>query len=126
MMETVIAKATELLSEVVPESHFLTNPRLEVTYPYLIFSYDSDGQELGKDGAYLDIDIFDNQGENQERIEKVASQLRWHLENRAAMLADCYLRFRFEGANPIDTQSDSLQRRHVRFYITIDWRRDYE
>ncbi|MFA9413279.1 hypothetical protein ACERC8_01330 [Streptococcus sp. E29BA] len=125
-MENVIATLTELFEGIVPESHFLSNPSADVLYPYLVFSYEAEQREWGQDGAYIDVDIFDNRGENQERIEFLLGQLKRELEHKAVMAEDFYLRLRYEGSNPLDTLSDVLQRRHARFYVTIDWRREYE
>ncbi|HEP1824506.1 TPA: hypothetical protein VB895_002036 [Streptococcus suis] len=121
-MTPVIAKLTELFTEIVPEAYFLSNSTPTVAYPYLIFSYDAENRNWGQDGAYVDVDIFDNKGEDQEQIEHLAFLLKRELEHRAVMLEECYIRFRFEGQGTIDTMSDVLQRRNVRFYITIDWR----
>lgn len=125
-MENVIATLTGLFGSIVPESHFLSNPSADVVYPYLVFSYEAEQREWGQDGAYIDVDIFDNRGENQERIEFLLGQLKRELEHKAVMAEDFYLRLRYEGSNPLDTLSDVLQRRHIRFYVTIDWRREYE
>lgn len=125
-METVIAELIKWFSGIVPESYFLSNPSSSVVYPYLVFSYDAEGLEWASDGLYIDVDVFDDQGENQERIEVLLGQLKRELEHKTTMLADGYLRCRYEGSSPIETQSDMLQRRHIRFYVKIDWIREYE
>lgn len=123
-MIAVMAEVLARCREVLPESYYLGNSSPNPTYPYLVCSYDGDAISWDRDGAYLDIDVFHNQGTDQEEIEDAVHRLRNHLKHHRVMLDSCYLRFRYEGSNTMDTLSDSLQRRHVRFYITIDWREE--
>lgn len=121
-MNEVIAAVLSKCQEVITESYFRKNTSLELVYPYLVFSYDSDNISKNADGAYLDMTIFDNQGSNDERIETNLAEIKQALRNYSEMLESCYIRARFEGANITDTGSDTLQRRDVRFYLKIDWR----
>lgn len=121
-MNEVIAAVLAQCQNVIAESYFRKNTSQQITYPYLVFSYDSDNRDKYADGAYLDVTIFDNQGSNDERIEIKTAELKQALRNYSEMLDSCYIRARFEGGNMTDTGSDMLQRRDVRFYLVIDWR----
>ncbi|MGT2768791.1 hypothetical protein ACVRY7_07830 [Streptococcus ictaluri] len=121
-MKSVIKHIIDTCSPVV-DTYFRVNPMEQPTYPYSVFSYQGESREWEQDGAYVDMDLFDNGGTDDSRIETSLSKLKSVLEHHSAMLDDCYLRFRFDGSNVIETMSDTLQRRSIRLYITIDWRK---
>ncbi|HEM6498928.1 TPA: hypothetical protein U2E07_000962 [Streptococcus suis] len=125
-MIDVIADILSTCRKVIPESFYLINDRPSVSYPYAVFYYDGDAREWNQDGFYIDVDIFDNLGQNQERIEELTSDLKKYLEHRVAWIDSGLIRYQYNGANTIDTGSDTLQRRNMRFYITVDWSRDYD
>ncbi|NGL84155.1 hypothetical protein [Streptococcus equi] len=120
-MESVIKHIINTCSAVV-QTYFRVNPNEVPSYPYAVFTYQESGIEWEQDGCYIDIDLFDNQGTDDSRIEATLNQLKNIMKHHSVMLDDCYLRFQFSGANIIDTMSDTLQRRNIRLYLIIDWR----
>lgn len=124
-MDEVIANILVSCQAIIPETYYMTNDNPSITYPYAIFTYDGDARTWNQDGFYIDVDIFDNLGQNQERIEEKTSQLKQHLEHKSELLGSCLVRYRYNGSSTISTNSDTLQRRNLRFYLTVDWSKDY-
>ncbi|MCH4167683.1 MAG: hypothetical protein LKF42_00390 [Streptococcaceae bacterium] len=123
-MIELIVELTKAFRSVIPESFYLKNNKETVIYPYLTFTYT--GEPLGKNtkGFYLDIDIFDDKGKNNERIEQAMSDLVDFVdddENRI-MTDELFIRFDSIKPNPIPTNSDILQRRYAQVYVRSDWR----
>ncbi|MFS5674349.1 hypothetical protein V2V72_07650 [Streptococcus agalactiae] len=121
-MQEVIKAILEKLQTVVPESYYISNDSPSVTYPYLVFRLDVENDTWNSDGAYLDIDLYDDKGTNHEEIEKTVNDLKKSLEHYMVMLDACLLRVKFDGIGNTLPNSDSLQRRSMRFYLKIDWR----
>ncbi len=121
-MKPVIKEILKQLKEVHSESYYLMNSKKTVVYPYLVFSTSLTNIDRNADGCYLDIDIFDNKGFNQSDIETMAQEIKRHFEHLDIMLEDCYMRMQFQGLQNVPTNSDTLQRRNLRFYLKIDWR----
>ena len=121
-MKPVIKEILRKLKETHFESYYLMNSKKTVAYPYLVFSTNLANIDRQADGCYLDVDIFDNKGFNQSKIETLAQTVKRQLEHYDIMLDDCYMRTQFQSLQNIPTNSDTLQRRNLRFYIKIDWR----
>lgn len=121
-MKGVIKAILEKLQSVVPESYYMTNNSPSVTYPYLVFSLDTESISWETDGSYLDIEVYNNKGTNHEEIETTVDAIKQSLKHYTVMLDSCFLRVRFEGMGNTLPDSDSLQRRSMRFYLKIDWR----
>jgi len=122
----VIRLITQFFKTIIKESFYITNPKADVIYPYLTFSYTAqpfyrkNGNEI-----YIDFDVFDNQGNNNERIETVVNGLIEAVEdNERKVIKNDKLLIRIEGIsiNLIPTNSDTLQRRNGTINLRIDWR----
>lgn len=123
-MIDLISELTTAFRTVVPESFYLKNNKEKVIYPYLTFSYT--GEPLAKNikGFYLDVDIFDDKGKDNERIEQAMSQLVDFVDDddNRIMTDELFIRFDYIKPNPIPTNSDTLQRRYAQIYVRADWR----
>lgn len=124
-MTEVIAELWEAFKRVVPESHYIRNRDEEVTYPYLTFTYTGEPVNKNTKGFYLDVDIFDNLGGDDERIEKTLSEfIDFVDDDKNRILSDeLFIRFDSIKTNPIDTGSEKLQRRYAQVYCRVDWRK---
>lgn len=123
-MIDLIAELTTAFRKVVAESFYLKNNKDTVAYPYLTFSYTGEALAKNTKGFYLDVDIFDDRGKDNERIEQAISELVDFVdddENRI-MTDDLFIRFDYIRPNPIPTNSDTLQRRYAQIYVRVDWR----
>lgn len=123
-MIDLIAELTTAFGSVVPESFYLKNYKETVVYPYLTFSYTGEPLAKNTKGFYLDVDIFDDQGKNNERIEQALSELVDFVDNddNRIMTDELFIRFDYIKPNPIPTNSDTLQRRYAQIYVRSDWR----
>lgn len=125
-MIEVIAEMRKLLKRFLSEVHYQWNHQ-EVVYPYLTYTYTSEPSEIDSQTFfYIDFDIFDDQGSNNERIEQVVSDMQAFMNNKnnTSWLTDDFLvRIISLNVSPFPTGSDTLQRRTGQFYIKIDWRR---
>ncbi|PCH13887.1 hypothetical protein A9Y57_00156 [Streptococcus parauberis] len=121
-MKEVIKNILEKLQTVVPESYYMSNDNPSLTYPYLVFKTSVERLTWETDGAYLDIDIYNNKGFDQEEIENTVDAVKQLLNHYTVMLDACFLRVRFESSDDTLPNSDTLQRRYMRFYLKIDWR----
>lgn len=124
-MDLLIAELLNAFKQVLPEVFYIRNYKKEVHYPYMTFSYT--GEPLGKNqqGFYLDCDVFDDQGKNNQRIEEVIGKLQNFVnddENRI-LNEHFFIRFDFIRPNNIPTGSDTLQRRYAQIYVRVDWRK---
>lgn len=125
-MPEVIRLITQFFKTIIKESFYITNYKADVIYPYLTFSYTAqpfsrkNGNEI-----YIDFDVFDNQGNNNERIETVVNDLIEAVEDSERnVINNDELLIRIEGIsiNLIPTNSDTLQRRNGTINLRIDWR----
>lgn len=121
LINVVRSKLKETLSEV----YYLRNHKVNVEYPYLTFSYTSDPDRQYSDRFYIDIDVFDDKGMDNERIETVVGKL-----NRITDLPTNYeyvdghlIQYESIKFNNIPTGSDTLQRRNAQLIIRIEWRK---
>lgn len=122
MYETLISTLQAEFRKVIGESYQDINPKSEVTYPYITWSFNDEPIEHNVDGFYLDIDIFDR---NTSLIRVYATQelLRKHFEHLSIMTDDIYLRTQsYQGGNTIPKQEETLKQRNIVFYVKIDWR----
>lgn len=123
-MDELIAELTRAFKTVLPEVYYLNNHKKKVDYPYMTFSYTGEPLGTNQQGFYLDCDIFDDKGKNNEQIEKIVGRLQEFInddENR--ILNECFF-IRFDSIRPnnIPTGSDTLQRRYAQIYLRVDWR----
>lgn len=125
-MPEVIRLITQFFKTIIKESFYITNHKANVIYPYLTFSYTAqpfyrkNGNEV-----YIDFDVFDNQGNDNERIETVVNDLIEAVEdNERKVIKSDKLLIRIEGINInlMPTNSDTLQRRTGTINLRIDWR----
>lgn len=123
-MIDLIVELTTAFGSVVPESFYLKNYKETVVYPYLTFSYTGEPLAKNTKGFYLDVDIFDDQGKNNERIEQVLSELVDFVDNddNRILTDELFIRFDYIKPNPVPTNSDTLQRRYAQIYVRSDWR----
>ncbi len=123
-MDLLIAELLKAFKTVLPEVYYLRNYKKKVDYPYMTFSYT--GEPLGKNqqGLYLDCDIFDNEGKNNQRIEEIVGKLQDYIndDDNRILNDNFFIRFDSIKPNPIDTGSDTLQRRYAQIYVRVDWR----
>lgn len=125
-MPEVIRLITQFFKTIIKESFYITNYKADVIYPYLTFSYTAqpfyrkNGNEI-----YIDFDVFDNQGNNNERIETLVNDLIEAVEDSERnVINNDELLICIEGIsiNLIPTNSDTLQRRNGTINLRIDWR----
>lgn len=107
---------------ICPESYHERNTSEEVTYPYLTYDFDSEEIELNTDGFYIDVDIFDNQG-NYMDIFQVENALKDHFKRNRVMTEDVFLQFNFLRSTKIPTGDDIIKRRYLQIYCKVDWRK---
>lgn len=124
-MDLLIAELLKAFKKVLPEVYYLRNYNKKVTYPYMTFSYT--GEPLGKNqqGLYLDCDIFDNEGKNNQQIEEVIGRLQDFINDDENRILNDNFFIRFDSIRPnnIPTGSDTLQRRYAQIYVRVDWRK---
>lgn len=126
-MLSLIGDITSLLKTFTKEVHYQWNHTKPITYPYVTYTItteplDNDNQI----GIYVDFDVFDDQGRNNERIETVCANMQAFFmdKNNTSVLTDKYLmRMRDLSISPFATGSDTLQRRTGQFHLKIDWRK---
>lgn len=126
-MIVVIKELTNSFKEIVPESFYLKNHKKKPIYPYLTFNYTGEPLAKNQKGLYIDVDIFDNNGDgkNDIRIEQAMSDLVDFIddENNTILTDDVFIRFDSIKQNYIPTGSDTLQRRYAQIYCRVDWRK---
>lgn len=121
-MKEVIKTILKELKGVHAESYYLKNSAKTVKYPYVVFTMGLTNIDRYADGCYLDVDVFCNKGLDQVQIETLSENIKMHFRHFDKMLEGCYMRMQFQSLQNVATQSDTLQRRNLRFYIKIDWR----
>ncbi|MFB5068288.1 MAG: hypothetical protein F6I01_002165 [Aerococcus sanguinicola] len=120
MLET-LKQMIEIFKTKVPETFYLRNPKLKVTYPYMTFSYTLEHYRVGAKGFYFDVDIFDNRGQDNVRIEQCVNDLL-ELEGQFFLTEDLLIQIDTININNLPTMSDTLQRRTGQIYCRVDWR----
>lgn len=124
-MIEVITEVRKLFKKFIGEVHYQWN-HAEVVYPYLVYTYTSEPSEVDNQAYfYIDFDIFDDRGSDNERIEQVLSDMQRFVNNKDNQFwvtDDLLVRIISFSASPFPTGSDTLQRRTGQFYIKIDWR----
>lgn len=124
-MIKTIAELTNAFKSVIPESFYKKNTKREVVYPYLTYSYTLEPLRQNAKGMYLDVNIFDDQGNNNERIEQAVGDLIDFVDDKSNLIFtdDLIIQFDSIQINDIPTGSDVLQRRAGQIYIRVDWRK---
>lgn len=125
-MLDLIGEITKLLEQFV-EVHYQWNFSKTVTYPYLVYTYTTEPLENDQSmGVYIDFDLFDNRGRDNERIETVHHDMLQYFKNKDNQVHlhdDFLIRFDSLTISPFPTGSDTLQRRTGQLYARIDWRK---
>ena len=122
-MKEVIKTILKELKSVHSESYYIKNSAKTVKYPYVVFATSLTNIDRHADGCYLDVDVFCNKGLDQVEIETLSESIKMHLRHFDKMLEDCYMRTQFQSMQAVPTNLDDLQRRNLRFYIKLDWRK---
>lgn len=122
-MKQVIKTILKELKSVHVESYYMKNSAKKISYPYVVFSTSLTNIDRYADGCYLDVDVFCNKGLDQVEIETLSESIKMHFRHFDQMLEDCYIRTQFQSMQTVPTNLDDLQRRNLRFYIKIDWRK---
>ena len=122
-MKEVIKTILKELKTVHPESYYIKNSAKTVKYPYVVFSTSLTNIDDFADGCYLDVDVFCNNGLDQVQIETLSESIKMHFRHFDKMLEDCYMRTQFQSMQAVPTNLDDLQRRNLRFFIKLDWRK---
>lgn len=121
----VINYLRELLSGIVPETHYLKNKKKTVIYPYQTFSLTGEPTRFTGQGFYIDVDIFDNNATSDVPIEKALSAMVEKFNQAEPfyeMTEKFLIQIEYRNDNPIPTGSDTLKRRTIQLYAKIDWR----
>ena len=124
-MNEVIAILLEKFKGIVPESFYRINTNQVVIYPYLTFNYTSDSVNQHTSSITLEIDIFDDMGNDDERLETTLFELQKHFvdDNSRILNDNVFIRFDNIRTNTIPTMSDTLQRRNAQIICRVDWRK---
>lgn len=123
-MDKLIVALTNLLKRKLSESYYRVNTRDKVIYPYLTFTLSGEPLRTHANGFYVDVDLFDNNGNDDERMETVVFELMQEFANYHQSYRDFLLQIEFRQSTLIPTGSDTLQRRNMQFYCKIDWRKN--
>lgn len=122
-MKEVIKTILKELKTVHSESYYIKNSAKTVKYPYVVFATSLANIDRYADGCYLDVDVFCKNGLDQVQIETLSESIKMHFRHFDIMLEDCYIRTQFQAMQTVPTNLDDLQRRNLRFYIKLDWRK---
>lgn len=125
-MDLLIAELLNAFKQVLPEVFYIRNYKAVVDYPYMTIKYTSEPQEWkNQKGYYLDCDIFDNEGKNNQRIEQIVGKLDAFIDSEESKIVteNFFIRFDSCRVNEIPTGSDTLQRRYAQIYVRVDWRK---
>ncbi|VOP39731.1 Uncharacterised protein [Streptococcus pneumoniae] len=122
-MKEVIKTILKELKSLNTESYYIKNSAQVVKYPYAVFSLSLTNIDQHADSCYMDVDIFCNEGLDQVQIETLSESIKMHFRHFNKILEDCYMRMKFQSMQTVQTNLDNLQRRNLRFYIKIDWRK---
>lgn len=120
---SVINYLTSRFQEIVPESFYLKNKKKHVVYPYQTFSLTGDPIRLNGQGFYIDIDLFNNDGNSEVVIEKALSAMTEQFKQFHERTDDFLIQIEYRNDNVIPTGSNTLQRRSLQLYAKIDWRK---
>ncbi|AIM63066.1 MULTISPECIES: hypothetical protein [Weissella] len=120
-MIELLAKITELLRSVCPETYLEWNDSDNATYPYL--TYTADGEYLGRnrDGFTVDVDIFDNNS-SYKNIYEIEQKIKDELCFGRIMTDDFFLMIDYQRSNTVPTGDKTIKRRTTALYIQVDWR----
>ena len=122
-MKEVIKTILKELKTVHSESYYIKNSVKTVKYPYVVFATSLTNIDRYADGCYLDVDVFGNKGLDQVEIETLSESIKMHFRHFDTMLEDYYMRTQFQAMQTVPTNLDDLQRRNLRFFIKLDWRK---
>lgn len=121
-MITFLKTLNELMTSAISEAYLITNPSKKIKYPYATYSYESSEIERFSDEFTIDVDVFDDQGKTQARIEQTCHEIKQKLHYKEMLADEFLIRVFYVRHNPIPTGSDTLQRRNMQFQIKVDWR----
>lgn len=122
----VINYLESLFQELIPESYYMKNRNIEVTYPYMTFTLSGEPIRFQGQGFYVDLDIFDNNKSSDVDLLKAVSAVLGKFPDRQPfnqMTDDFLVQIEYRSDNGIPTGSDTLQRHTLQLYTKIDWRK---
>lgn len=112
---------TAILRQACPETFHNSNTAQVVKYPYVTYELSREYLEPDTDGFYIDLDLFDLNS-SYVKLVNLSDELMDLLRKKRLMTDKLFIRFEFEGSNPVDTTDDSIKRLNMRFYAKVDWR----
>ena len=121
-MIEVMQQLTAAFRAATANSHHAINRDTTVTYPYLTFDIDTEAINRNQEGFYIDVDLFDN-STSYVALFTLEEAVKDHLRDLRLMTDELYVRFIFNGSTKVPTGDETILRRNLRFYATIDWRK---
>ena len=121
-MIELMQQLTIAFKAITANSHHAINRDTTVTYPYLTFDIDTEAINRNQEGFYIDVDIFDN-STSYVALFTLEEAVKDHLRDLRLMTDELYVRFIFNGSTKVPTGDETILRRNLRFYATIDWRK---
>lgn len=121
-MNELLAKLTELLRTVCPETYLEWNGSDKATYPYLTYSVD--GEYLGRqrDGFTVDVDIFDNNS-SYKKIYEIEERIKKELCFGRHLTDDFFIMVDYRHSTTVPTGDKTIKRRTITLYVQVDWRK---
>jgi hypothetical protein len=100
------------------------NPKAgdELKYPYLTYDHHDIPGEPGTFGSYIDIEVFDNKGSDQVRLETLVQAITDHFERGYFSNEDYTIQGELISNRPIPTKSTVVSRRLIQIKLKIDRR----
>lgn len=119
----ILGKIYKTLNAYAP-TYYLFNPKgRDVTFPYITYKPQTTPLENGREGMFLDIDIFHSL-DNINELESLASRLKRELDGKIILDRQCLIQMEFRNADVIDTGNVNIQRRWIELYLKLDFKED--
>jgi hypothetical protein len=90
---------------------------IDAAFPYAVFTTPSTFQLEGTERIILEIDIWDNKGNNISSLESATKTLKDGLKKYVYIDDNIYLKFELESLLQIPDPEEQLRRRQLRFIV---------
>lgn len=112
------------LKEIHPESHYKFNYSKDVTYPYIVYSFEYDTVDDIRNEFEVRLNLFDYGTSNLKLLE-LENRLVDGLHKNYQELDKAFVYIRNGRSLDIPTGNELIQRKEMNFTIKIDWKEEH-
>lgn len=108
------------LKEIHPESHYKFNYSKNVTYPYIVYSFEHEKVDDIRNEFEVRLNLFDT-GTSNLKLLQLENKLSNELHKNYQVLDKGFVYIRTGRSLDVPTGNEMIQRKELNFTIKVDW-----